>query len=98
MDAPSQEVFKAGLDGGLSSLIQWKVTLSTVEGLELDNLKGSFQSMLFYESLILLFYDSITFLEVYYILYFCTCCTVNEGYILKKIQNSNLISYLEGES
>jgi len=36
--APSQEVFKAGLDGALSNLVWWKASLATAGGLELDDL------------------------------------------------------------
>jgi len=35
MDSPSLEVFKAGLDGALGSLIYWVATLPMAEGLEL---------------------------------------------------------------
>ena len=38
VDAPSLEVFKARLDGALSNLVWWKVSLSMAEGLELDDL------------------------------------------------------------
>ena len=36
--APSLEGFKAKLDGALSNLVQWKVSLTTAGGMELDNL------------------------------------------------------------
>jgi len=36
--APSLEVFKARLDGVLSNLVQWKVSLPTTEKVELDDL------------------------------------------------------------
>jgi len=36
--APSLEVFKARLDGALSGLVYWKVSLSMAGGLELDDL------------------------------------------------------------
>jgi len=36
--APSLEVFKAGLDGALSNLIWWKVSLLMAGGLELEDL------------------------------------------------------------
>jgi len=35
--APSLEVFKARLDGALSNLVKWKVSLSMSGGLELDD-------------------------------------------------------------
>ena len=38
VDAPSLEVFKARLDGALSNLVQWKVSLPMAGGLELDDL------------------------------------------------------------
>ena len=36
--APSLGVFKARLDGALSNLVQWKVSLSMAGGLGLDDL------------------------------------------------------------
>jgi len=36
--APSLEVFKASLDGALSNLVWWKVSLLMGGGLELDDL------------------------------------------------------------
>ena len=36
--APSLEVFQAGLDGALSSLVWWKVSLPMAGGLELGDL------------------------------------------------------------
>ena len=36
--APSMEVFKARLDGALSSLVWWKMSLLMVGGLEPDDL------------------------------------------------------------
>lgn len=53
VDAPSVEVFKAGLDGALDSIIYWKVSLPVAGVLELDGLYGPFQPKLFYE----LFYE-----------------------------------------
>lgn len=49
--APSLEAFNGldGLDGALSSLIWWKLSLPVVEGLQLDELEGHFQSKLFCE-------------------------------------------------
>jgi len=38
VDAPSLEVFKARLNGALSKLAYWKVSLPMAEGLELDDL------------------------------------------------------------
>ena len=38
VDAPSLEVFKARLDGALSSLAWWKVSLPMAGGLELHDL------------------------------------------------------------
>jgi len=37
VDAPSVEVFKARLDGALSNLVWWKVSLPMAGGLELDD-------------------------------------------------------------
>lgn len=42
VDSPSLEVFKAGLDGALSILIYWKVSLSTAGWFEQENLEGHF--------------------------------------------------------
>ena len=36
--APSLAVFKAGLDGALSNLVWWKMSLLMAWGLELDDL------------------------------------------------------------
>ncbi|PKU47329.1 hypothetical protein llap_2354 [Limosa lapponica baueri] len=38
VDAPSLEVFTARLDGALSNLVQWEVSLPMAGGLELDDL------------------------------------------------------------
>jgi len=38
VDAPSLEVFKARLDGALSNLVSWKVSLLMAGGLEPDDL------------------------------------------------------------
>ena len=38
VEAPSLEVFKARLDGALGNLVQWRVSLPMVGGLELDDL------------------------------------------------------------
>ena len=37
VDAPSLEVFKARLDGALSNLVWWEVSLPMAEGLELHD-------------------------------------------------------------
>jgi len=50
VDAPSLEVFKARLDGALSNLVQWKVSLPMAGGLELDDPQGPFQPKAFYDS------------------------------------------------
>jgi len=39
--APSLAVFKARLDGALSNLVYWKVSLPMAWGLELDDLERS---------------------------------------------------------
>jgi len=49
--APSLAVFKARLDGALSNLVWWKMSLLMAEGLEPDDLSGPFQPKLFYDSL-----------------------------------------------
>jgi len=38
VDAPSLEMFKARLDGTLSNLVYWKMSLPMAGGLELDDL------------------------------------------------------------
>lgn len=38
VDAPSLEGFEARLDGALSHLVKWKVSIPKVRGLELDDL------------------------------------------------------------
>jgi len=38
LDAPSLEVFKARLDGALSNLVWWKVSVPVARALELDDL------------------------------------------------------------
>lgn len=40
VDAPSLEIFMDRLDGVLSNLVLWKVSLPLAGGLELDDLKG----------------------------------------------------------
>lgn len=54
MGAPSLEVHKARLDGALGSLSWWEA-LCHGRGLELDGLKGPFQSKSFYDSVIGIF-------------------------------------------
>lgn len=49
--AQSLEYSKAKLDGSLSNLIQWKVTLSMTGGLELCDLKGLFLPNPLYDSI-----------------------------------------------
>jgi len=39
LDASTLKLFKARLDGVLSKLVLWKVSLPTAEALELDDLK-----------------------------------------------------------
>jgi len=51
--APSLAVFKARLDGAVSNLVWWKVTLLMAGGLEPDDLQGPFQPKPFYDSMIL---------------------------------------------
>jgi len=51
--APSLAVFKARLDGALSNLVWWKMSLLVAGGLEPDGLQGSFQPKPFYDSMIL---------------------------------------------
>ena len=46
--APSLEVFKARLDGALSNLVWWKVSLPLAGGLDLY---GPFQPKTFYDSI-----------------------------------------------
>jgi len=47
----SLEVFKDRLDGALSNLVWWKVSLSMAGGWELDDLSGPFQSKPFHDSM-----------------------------------------------
>jgi len=51
--APSLAVFKARLDGALSNLGWWKMSLLMARGLEPDDLSGPFQPLPFYDSLYL---------------------------------------------
>jgi len=53
--APSREVFKARLDGALSNLVWWKVSLPTAGDLERDDLQDPFQPKPFHDSV----YDSM---------------------------------------
>jgi len=48
--APSLAVFKARLDGALSNLGLWKMSLLMAGGLEPDDLQGPFQPLPFYDS------------------------------------------------
>jgi len=48
--APSLAVLKARLDGALSNLVWWKVSLLMAGGLEPDELSGPFQPKPFYDS------------------------------------------------
>jgi len=48
--APSLAVFKARLDGALSTLVWWKMSLLMAGGLEPDDLQGPFQPKPFYDS------------------------------------------------
>jgi len=50
VDAPSLAVFKARLDGALSNLVWWKMSLPMAQGLEL----GPFQPKPFYDSMMIL--------------------------------------------
>ena len=50
---------KARLDGALSSLAQWKLSLPMTWGLELDGLCSPFQPKLFYDSLIIAVSESL---------------------------------------
>jgi len=52
--APSLVVFKARLDGALSNLVWWNLSLLMAGGLELDNLEGPFQPLPFYDSISML--------------------------------------------
>jgi len=54
VDAPSLETFKARLDGALSTLGWWKMSLLMAGGLEPDGLQGPFQPKPFYDSMTLL--------------------------------------------
>jgi len=51
VNAPSLEVFKARLDGALSSLVWWKMSLLMAGGVEPDDLQGPFQPKPFYDSM-----------------------------------------------
>jgi len=57
--APSLAVFKARLDGPLSNLVWWKMSLLMVGGLEPDDLSGPSKPKPLYDSMILCFYDSM---------------------------------------
>jgi len=47
--APSLEGFKARLDGALSNLVYWNMSLPTAGRLQLDDLEGPFQPKQFYD-------------------------------------------------
>jgi len=49
---PSLAVFKARLDGALSNLVWWKVSLPVAGGLELGDLQGPFRPKPFCDSII----------------------------------------------
>jgi len=49
--APSLELFRARLDGALSSLVWWKMSLLMAGGLEPDDLRGPFQPKPFCDSI-----------------------------------------------
>ena len=51
MAAPSLAVFKVRLDGALSTLVWWKMSLLMAGGLEPDDLQGPFQPKPFYDSI-----------------------------------------------
>ena len=53
VDFPSLEIFKAGLDVSLGSLVYWLATLSTEGGLKLDDHCCPFQSRPFYDFMVL---------------------------------------------
>jgi len=50
--APSLAGFKARLDGALSSLVWWKMSLLMAGGLEPDDLQGPFQPKPFHDSML----------------------------------------------
>lgn len=63
MDVSTLEVFKSGLDGALSNLVQQKLFLHVSQGLEPDGFQGPFQPKPFSDSIIphflyLLFFQS----------------------------------------
>ncbi|PKU35204.1 hypothetical protein llap_14489 [Limosa lapponica baueri] len=51
VDAYSLEVFRTRLDGALSNLVQWEVSLSMAGDLELDDPSGLFQPKPFHDSM-----------------------------------------------
>jgi len=53
VDARSLAVFQARLDGALSNLVWWKMSLLMAGELEPDDLQGPFQPKPFYDSMIL---------------------------------------------
>ena len=52
VDVPSLEAFEVRLDGDLSNLVKREVSLPIVRGLELNDLKGPFQSKPFFDSIL----------------------------------------------
>jgi len=64
VDALSLEAFKARLDGTLSNLIWWEVSLPIGGSLELDEINCPFQPKLFYDSMIL---TSVSISDIMYI-------------------------------
>lgn len=60
VDAPSLEVFQARLDGVLSNLVCWEVSLSMAAGLELGDPEGSLPT------------HSVTLCKSFIV--FCCCC------------------------
>jgi len=52
--ALSLKAFKARLDGALSNLVWWKMSLLMAGGLEPDDLQGPFQPLPLHDSMILL--------------------------------------------
>ena len=53
VNVPSQETFKARLDGALRNQVWWIVSLPIAEGLELNAPKAPFQPKPFHEKLVL---------------------------------------------
>jgi len=64
VDAPSLEAFKARLDGALSNLVWWKVSLLMAGGLEPDDLEGPFQPLPSYDSMVFYIVLGLTLTEL----------------------------------